>query len=111
MEAEIKAAALAAGLVDVDLVPLIRRDGVIVAADGSITGIPEAIAAFKTSKPSYFRDGTPATPQGPPAPRAPGAPGAPAANPSPPLANVKDMPKADYEAMKRQTVRDLRRMG
>ncbi len=54
VDAELKAAAFAAGLVDIDLVSLIKRDGITIAADGSITGIPEAIAAFKAAKPQYF---------------------------------------------------------
>jgi phosphohistidine swiveling domain-containing protein len=77
MEAALKAAALAAGLVDVDLVPLIKKDGIVVAADGTITGIPEAIAAFKTATPSYFGTRSADPPPAPSGPRAPGSPGAP----------------------------------
>lgn len=111
MKAEIKAAALAAGLVDVDLVPLIATAGIVVAADGSITGIPEAIAAFKTAKPTYFRDSAaPPQPGAPPAPpRAPGAP-APAPTPGPPQGSVRDLSDTDYKAQKRAVLSGLRRM-
>lgn len=83
----------------------------ITVKDGVVSGLTEAITAFRAAKPSYFAAPTQPSPPAPPVPRAPGAPGAPPANPSLPLGNVKDMPKAEYEAMKRQTVRDLRRMG
>jgi hypothetical protein len=112
MDAEIKAAALAAGLVDPDLVPLISKTGVTVEADGTIKGIPEAIAAFKTAKPNYFR-GASAEPPPPPAPPAPPrAPGSPAPSPTPhlPLPDIKGMSRADYDKAKRQAIASLRHL-
>lgn len=48
MEAELKAVALAAGLADLDLLPLIRHDG-------TPAGIRASVEAFKAAKPAYFR--------------------------------------------------------
>jgi hypothetical protein len=104
MEAELKAAALSAGLVDVDLLPLIKREGIVTAADGSITGIPEAIAAFKAAKPTYFREGAPA-----PAARATGSnTPPPTPNQAPPQSSVKGKPRADYDAQKKAAHNSLR---
>jgi hypothetical protein len=55
VEAEIKAAAVAEGLQDVDLLPLLDRTGVTCDDDGNVSGVAEAVAAFKAKKPDYFR--------------------------------------------------------
>ena len=81
IEAEIKAAAVSAGITDPDLVALIPKSTVVMDAEGNVTGAAEAIAGFKAAKPHFFRDPNhvPApAPQGgsivrPPAP-GPGAP-------------------------------------
>lgn len=108
-DAELKAAAVAAGLTDVDLLPLIDRRLVkIDSATGAITGIPEAIATFKTSKPTYFRDVATSPP--PPPPRSstglqnpPPPPG-----PLPPVTDVKALSKQDYAVAKRAGLAGLR---
>lgn len=107
VDAELKAAAAVSGLTDLELLPLISRSAIVVdPATGTITGIPEAIAAFKTSKPQYFRSDAP-QPGPAPAPRAPGLP-APAPQPAPAQGNVRDLPRNEYEARKRDSVRRLR---
>lgn len=106
IDAELKAAAVSAGLVDPDLLPLIPKGAITFQPDGSILGIPEAVADFKSKKPTYFRaaEAPPA-----PAPRITGSPTpAPAPNPLAPVTTVASMPKADYDTAKRAALRSLR---
>lgn len=91
---ELKLAAHQAGLIDLDLLALVKRDGIKIGEDGSITGIAEAINAFKESKPAYFK--TAAAPEQKP-PSGHAAP-APAKNPQP--TNIKDLSKEDYAKRK-----------
>src|SRR5579859_2190170 len=51
IQSELKAVAVAAGLKDLDLLPLIKRDAMKLDDDGNPVGIEEAVAAFKESKP------------------------------------------------------------
>lgn len=112
LDAELKAAAVAAGLSDPDLLPLINKSGVKVDASGNIVGIAEAIAAFKTAKPAYFRDMQAPPPPPPPVrtstglQQPPPVPGA-----APPTTDVRAMPKADYQATKRAALAGLRGAG
>ncbi len=56
--AELKAAASAAGLVDLDLLhlPALDRSKIKVNEEtGEVEGVAEAVAAFKAAKPDYFR--------------------------------------------------------
>ncbi len=54
--AELKAAALRAGLEDPDLLKLMDRSALTIGDDGEVVGIDEAVKAFKTAKPYAFRD-------------------------------------------------------
>jgi hypothetical protein len=111
---ELKAEAAKAGLVDMDLLPLIDRSKISVTDDGEVTGVAEAVAQFKQSKPSYFQAATtgqpaPASPPAPqPLPRATGAT-TPPPNPTqtPPSTDVRGMNRADYAAFKRQEIQRL----
>lgn len=111
IDAELRAAAQAAGLQDVDLIGLPTFPRAMVKFEnGAIVGIPEAIASFKAAKPAYF---TPAA--APPAPRQPGGNPTPPppANPNPPPADVRAIPKTpegrrEYDAAKRQMISTLR---
>lgn len=108
IDAELRAAAVAAGLVDVDLLPLIKRDGIAMDADGvTIKGIPDAIAAFKTAKPSYFRD-VAAPPPAPPVRTGPGAPPPAPAPGGPAPTNVSTLDRAAYKAAKSAQLAALR---
>lgn len=123
VNAELKAAAAAAGLVDMDLLhlPALDRTKISVDEDGNVTGVQEALDAFKAAKPDYFRvpaaggtsgggtggaGGTPA-PGGQPAPRQTGS----GANPQPaggnPVVDVTKMSKAEYADYRRGMARRL----
>lgn len=54
---ELRSAAVQAGLTDLDLIPLLDRSKVTVDDEGVVTGITEAIDAFKKAKPEYFHEG------------------------------------------------------
>jgi hypothetical protein len=93
-DAELRAAAVSAGLVDQDLIGLIDRTGIAVDDEGTVTGVTEAIAAFKAKKPTYFTGPT-APPAAPFRTSASGP--VPPPNPSvPPPASVRTIPKEDY---------------
>lgn len=55
MDSELKSMAVAAGLEDLDLLPLIDKSSIKIDDDGNVTGVQEAIDAFKTKKPNYFK--------------------------------------------------------
>ena len=114
IDAELKAAAIQAGLTDPDLLPLIDKRAVAYdPATSTFTGISEAIAAAKAKKPDWFNP--PATGRTEPPVRAttgsplpPPAPGA-----APPVTSVKDIPKTPegkraYEDTKNAAIRSLR---
>lgn len=110
IDAELRAAASASGLADMDLLPLMDRAGVTCDDDGNVAGVQAAIDAFKVRKPEYFRAGTPTPPAPPPVarrtgdptPPPPPGPGAPA-----PQA-VAAMPKADYKKAQAAALAGLR---
>jgi hypothetical protein len=102
IESELKIAAMQAGLNDLDLLALVKRDGVKLGEDGTVTGVAEAIAAFKESKPSYFGAAAVVVP-----PTASGAPGRPAPVVNPPETNLRELPKAEYEARKKASMLKL----
>lgn len=52
--AELKAHAVAAGLSDLDCIKMMDTSSLSVEEDGSVTGISEIVAAFKTAKPYLF---------------------------------------------------------
>jgi hypothetical protein len=110
LDAEIRAAAVTAGLRDPDLLPLIDRTGVTIDDDGNVAGVEAAITAFKTKKPEYFQATLPARANeridvrtGSPAPPAP-PPGL-GGNSAP--TDVRKMPAADYKAARRAALRSL----
>lgn len=72
IRAEMKAHAIRAGVIDMDLVDLIPVDKVKIGDSLEISGAEEAIAAFKSSKPHLFND----------APKDPGAQNPPQAKPT-----------------------------
>ena len=103
-DAELKAAALQEGLVDQDLIGLIDKTGIVVGDDGTVTGVTEAVAAFKVKKPSYFT-----APSAPPTRRIGDPTPPPPINPGPPApTDVRAQSKADYEAAKRAATASLR---
>lgn len=109
IDAELKAAAVSAGLVDVDLLPLIPRGAIKFGPDGAIQGIVEALADFKGKKPDYFR-AQQAPP--PPPPRQTGSPNPPPnPNPNPPLTSVATLAPKDYREAKAGALRALRGKG
>lgn len=57
INSELKASAVAAGMTDLDLLglPVLDRSKIKVDDDGNVTGVEEALAAFKTKKPEYFK--------------------------------------------------------
>ena len=101
----LRAQAVAAGIVDEDLLPLIDRAAVAVDDEGNVTGAAEAVAAFKAKKPEFFRTAQ----QGPsnisgetPRPQRSGGFNAPAPNPNPPPASVTTLEPAAYNDRKRE---------
>lgn len=105
-DAELRAQATAAGLADLELLPLIDRSKITVDDDGNVTGATEAIAEFKTKKPNYFQQVTVVVP---PVPRTgfaapPITPGAPP--PTPPSVRTAD--PAAYGASKAAALRNLK---
>jgi hypothetical protein len=112
LDAEIRAAAVTAGLRDPDLVVLIDRAGVTIDDDGNVAGVQAAIDALKAKKPEYFQPAAPAprpgeridVRTGSPAPPAP--PPRPGSTPAP--ADVRTMPKKDYGAAKKAALAGLR---
>jgi hypothetical protein len=106
-DAELRAAALGAGLVDLDLLPLIDKTGITVGDDGTVSGITEAIAKFKEKKPTYF--GTPGAPPAPTPPRQSGSPvPPPAPGPTPGPTPVGGQSAKDYKASKGAAIASLR---
>jgi hypothetical protein len=115
MDAELKAAAVSAGLRDPDLLPLIDRAGVTIDDDGNVAGVEAAVTAFKAKKPEYFQAAAPARQpervdvrSGNPAPPPPGPGAQPPAGKS-----VADIPrtregKAEYGAAKKAALASLR---
>lgn len=64
--AELKAAAIHAGILDPDFVRLADVSGVTVSDDGSVEGVEEVIADLKSKKPSWFTAaGNPPVPKTP----------------------------------------------
>jgi hypothetical protein len=111
INAELKAEAIAAGLQDPDLLPLIDRAAVKIGDDGELVGIKEAIDAFKAKKPEYFkqtRGGNPPAPPALPDPRR-GQGNPPPPNPNPPPTNVKELDPKKYGEAKNALLGDLRR--
>lgn len=55
VKSEVRAQALAAGLIDKDVLSLMDISEITIDDDGEVTGVDEAIEAFKTSKPYLFK--------------------------------------------------------
>jgi Phage minor structural protein GP20 len=106
-DATLRAEAAAAGLADLELLPLIDVSKVTVDDEGNVIGAVEAIAAFKEKKPTYFQ---PVTQQPPPPPPRTGfaAPPVVPGAPPPPAQTARTMPKADYEAARRAATASLK---
>lgn len=106
IESDLKAQAVAAGLEDLDLLPLLDRSGIKMDDDGNVTGIKEAIESFKAKKPDYFKKaaggGEPK-----PKPKVTGDGGAPKPNETPPE-TVKTMKPEEYRAWKQSSLRKMR---
>ena len=56
IDAEIKAAAVKEGLIDLDLIKLMEKEKVQVDLNGDPVGIEELLNEFKQRKPAYFSD-------------------------------------------------------
>lgn len=54
IKTKIEAEAVAAGIKDLDLVSLVDKKDIKLDENGAITGVSEAIAAFKARKPDFF---------------------------------------------------------
>ena len=98
VRAELKAAAISQGIVDLSLLDHLPTYGAKVGADGTVAGVTEALAALRSKHPALFK---PAPPPGQPAAPAPiaSAGAAPAAIPSgspPPVTDVRALTRADY---------------
>ena len=106
IESDLKAQAVAAGLEDLDLLPLLDRSGIKMDDDGNVTGVKEAIEAFKTKKPDYFKKASKAG-ASEPKPKVTGDGGAPKPNETPPD-NVKQMKREEYRAWKANSLRKMR---
>lgn len=103
VEAELKVAAQAAGLQDLDLLPLVDRAKILLTDDDEVTGVKEAIEELKVKKPDWFKAAVitaPATGNPPPLPAGGGTGGG--------TLDAKKMTPAEYAAFKRKTLQDLR---
>jgi len=101
--AELKAAAIAAGLVDLDLVKLIDRAEIKIGDDGEIEGIEAAVAKFKEAKPRFFQAAEAAAP---PPPKKTGEPVPPKTGNN--IVPIRELSKADYEKRKAEFRSKLR---
>ena len=111
IDAELRAAAAAEGIQDLDLLPLITREGIAVDDDGNVTGATEAVQRFSAAKPAYFRQPEPAPQPGQRQPAATGPRPSAAPAPSsaaPAVADVRALPDAEYRAARLAAVRGLR---
>lgn len=111
IDAELKAEAASAGLVDMDLLPLIDRSKVSIGADGAIIGAKEAIAARKAEKPTWFggSGGGGGTGNQSQQRQPTGSNRTPGSAPSNGAVDVRTMSKADYDKWKVGQVKELRR--
>ncbi len=106
IESDLKAQAVAAGLEDMDLLPLLDRSGIKMDDDGNVTGVKEAIEAFKAKKPDYFKKASGGG-EPKPKPKVTGDGGAPKPGDTPPD-NVKQMKPEEYRAWKANSLRKMR---
>lgn len=105
VDAVLRAEASAAGLEDMDLLPLIKRDGISINDDFDVVGVAEAIAAFRESKPTYFKQAgnqqaQQTQVQAPRQPVTTGSPNTPKEGNTGAPTNVKALSAAEYKAMK-----------
>lgn len=118
VSAELKAAAQAAGLVDLDLLhlPALDRSKIKVNDEtGEVEGVAEAVEAFKKAKPDYFK--APAAAALTPAAAAPATPpppartGAPAPSPAggDGETDVRKMTREQYAEWKKNMMKTMRR--
>lgn len=54
IDAKLEAVAVSAGITDLDLVKLIDKSGLKLTETGEISGLQEAVQAFKQAKPNFF---------------------------------------------------------
>jgi hypothetical protein len=112
LDAELRAAAVTAGLRDPDLLPLIDRTGVAIDDDGNVTGVEAAVTAFKAKKPEFFQAPGPAPRAGERMDVRTGSPAPPAPPPggggTPAPADVRTMPKGEYGPAKKAALASLR---
>jgi hypothetical protein len=112
LDSEVRTAAAEAGLVDLDLLPLLSREKITVDEDGNVSGVKEALEELKGKKPDWFRaqpaqqnqTGGQQTQNGG---RTTGN-AAPPPGSVPPATNVRDMSAADYADYKKNVLRGLR---
>ena len=107
IESDLKAQAVAAGLEDLDLLPLLDRSGIKMDDDGNVTGVKEAIESFKAKKPDYFKKAAGGGGEPRPKPKVTGDGGAPKPNETPPE-TVKTMKPEEYRAWKANSLRKMR---
>ncbi len=111
VESELKAAAMAAGIRDLDLLgtKLLDRGGIKLDENGNVVGVEEAIAKFKQAKPDWFKsehseDGAKASP---PAPKKPGSSDPPPAPGPREKVDVRTMTPEQYRDFKRKWMASL----
>ncbi|PZP48529.1 MAG: hypothetical protein DI601_00130 [Azospirillum brasilense] len=96
IRSELRAAAKAEGLVDMDLLSLFDTSAVKLGEDGEVV-LPEGLfAKFREAKPWAF--GTPTTGAGTGAPGSTSNPARPPAPANPGARNAKDLSQADFDA-------------
>lgn len=90
IRAELKAQAAKEGIIDLDAVALIPTDKLkLNESTMEVSGIEDAVKAFKESKPYLFQKSDPTPPASPPANGKPGPTGAPVVPPAPANADAK----------------------
>lgn len=112
LDAEIKVAAQAAGIVDLDLIPLLDKTNIKIDDDGNVTGVTEAITDLKTKKPAFFgKAGGGGTGSGAGAGSGAGGQASGAGGAPPPdggtTVDVRTMSKADYATWKKTQLKGL----
>ncbi len=107
LRAEVRAYAVAEGILDPDMADLIPTKDVKVGEDGSFEGIKEVIAAHREAKAAWYRSAQAAPATQTPAPNT-GSGGAPPSATAPSAADVSRMSREEYARYKKDFLTKLR---
>ena len=110
VESELKAAAIAAGIRDLDLLgtKLLDRSGIKLDESGNVVGVEEALTKFKESKPEWFKDAASSEPPKSAAPaKKPGSSEPPPQPAKTEKVDVRKMSAAEYAAWKKSYMASL----